>query len=72
MSSALICLGNDAEELISVDFAVFGSSTIVGTAQVSKPILIQNGSQIFQLIVAEAIVGPMNDTTYDVELMYEK
>lgn len=45
---------------------------IVGIAQDRRPILMQKGSQILQVMVAEAKVGPMNDTTYDVELMYEK
>jgi hypothetical protein len=45
---------------------------MVGTAHVNRAILIQNGSQRFLLIVKEARVGPMKETTYDVELMYEK
>ena len=34
--------------------------------------LIQNGSHRFLLIVKEAKVGPKKDTTYEVELIYEK
>jgi hypothetical protein len=45
---------------------------IVGIAHVKRAMLIQKGSQMFQLMVAEAKVGPINDTTYDVELIYEK
>lgn len=48
---------------MSVGFEVVGSNMIVGIAHVKRPILIQNGSQMFQLIVVEAKVGPKNDTT---------
>lgn len=45
---------------------------MVGIAQASRTMLIQNGSHRFVLIVNDASVGPRKDTTYDVELMYEK
>jgi hypothetical protein len=49
-----------------------GSKLIVGTAHISSTMLIQNGSHMFLLMVKEASVGPRKDTTYDVELIYEK
>lgn len=45
---------------------------MVGTAHIKSTILIWNGNQRFLLIVNEASVGPRKETTYDVELMYEK
>jgi hypothetical protein len=62
----------DDEDPMSLVFKLLGKSEIIGTAQVNRPILIQKGSHIFQLMVAAAKVGPMNDTTYEAELMYEK
>jgi hypothetical protein len=51
---------------------VRGSTPIIGIANVKSAILIQNGNQTFLLIVKDARVGPIKDTTYEVELMYEK
>lgn len=44
----------------------------MGAAQANRPMLIQKGSHMFQLMVADANVGPMKETTYEAELMYEK
>jgi hypothetical protein len=49
-----------------------GSIPTVGTAHVNSAMFVQNGSQRFLLIVKEASDGPMKETTYEVELIYEK
>mgnify|MGYP004500515995 CR=1 FL=1 len=56
-------MGDDDKELVRADLVVSGSSLIVGTAHIKRLMLIQKGSQMFQLIVVEAMVGPMNETT---------
>ena len=62
-SFVLDCLKTEGEGSIRVGLVVPGKSMTVGIAQASRVILIQNGSQMFQLIAAEAKVGPMKDTT---------
>jgi hypothetical protein len=49
-----------------------GSSPIIGNAHANTAILNQKGSQRFLLIIKEASDGPIKDTTYEVELTYEK
>jgi hypothetical protein len=49
--------------LTTVDLCVSGSITTVGIAHAKRPMLIQKGSQMLQLIVIDARVGPVNDTT---------
>lgn len=49
-----------------------GKKPMLGIARTRSATLIQNGSQRFLVIVNAASVGPMKETMYDAELMYEK